>query len=140
MNTTAVASASDRPSLEQVLVACAGIAHLFVGFATTLAPAWFFQNIGTFAPYNRHYEGDLGAFQLGMGVGLLLAARDPARQRLLLAAVALGNLLHALNHAYDALISHAALDYWLRDTVPIFLFAVVLVILASGALGRAQRR
>ena len=54
------------------LVALAGLIHLATGLALLLAPAWFYQNIGTFPPFNRHYAGDLGAFQVGLGVGLAL--------------------------------------------------------------------
>jgi peptidoglycan/LPS O-acetylase OafA/YrhL len=139
MSTTTLSRATTRPSLEQLLVGFVGTVHLLTGVATLLTPAWFFQNIGTFAPYNRHYEGDLGAFQLGLGVALLLAARRPERQRLLIGATALGNLVHALNHTYDALIIHAPLSYWLRDTAPLYLFAVAIALLATGWLGRAER-
>lgn len=139
MNTSTLARANARPSLEQTLVGFAGIVHILTGITLLLTPAWFFQNIGTFPPFNRHYEGDLGAFQIGLGLGLLLAARDPARQRLLIGAAALGNLLHALNHTYDALIIHAPLGYWLRDTVPLYLFAFVLILLTIGMPGPARR-
>ena len=79
----------------------AGLLHLLTGIAMLVAPEWFFQNIGTFPPYNRHYIGDLGAFQLPLGIGLLWAARAPERHRLFIAMVAVGNLIHLLNHAYD---------------------------------------
>jgi len=139
MSTAALSRAAARSSLEQVLVGFVGIVHLLTGAGTLLTPVWFFQNIGTFAPYNRHYEGDLGAFQLGLGAALLLAARRPVRQRLLIGAAALGNLAHALNHTYDALIIHAPLGYWLRDTAPLYLFTAVIALLATGWLGRAER-
>jgi hypothetical protein len=135
MSTSTLTRAGARPSLEQLLVGFAGAAHILVGIATLLTPMWFFQNVGTFAPFNRHYEGDLGAFQLGIGLGLLLAARAPARHRLLLGAAAAGNLVHAFNHTYDALISHASLGYWLSDTAPLYLFAMILILLSLGALG-----
>jgi hypothetical protein len=139
MNAPILDRAGARPSLEQLLVGFAGAAHILIGIATLLAPMWFFQNIGAFAPFNRHYEGDLGAFQLGIGVGLLLAARAPARHRLLLGAAAVGNLVHAFNHTYDAVISHAPLGYWLSDTAPLYLFAIMLILLSLGALGSLRQ-
>ncbi len=47
-----------------------GVAALFysvVGLALLFIPGWFFDHIGPFPPYNRHYEGDLGSFLLPMG-------------------------------------------------------------------------
>ena len=137
MSAATLSRASARPGLEHILVGFAGIVHILIGLASLLTPIWFFQNIGTFAPFNRHYEGDLGAFLIGLGVGLLIAARDPARQRLLIGAAALGNVVHAFNHTYDALIIHAPLGYWLRDTVPLYLFAVVLILLSIGVFDRS---
>jgi hypothetical protein len=48
------------------------------GFGRALVPLWFFTTIGTFPPFNRHYTGDIGAFQLALGAGLLLAVRAGA--------------------------------------------------------------
>jgi len=63
----------------QIVVGLAGAAYLLIGIALLFAPGWFFSAIGNFQPFNRHYEGDLGSFLLPLGIGLLVAARDPAR-------------------------------------------------------------
>jgi len=99
-----------------------------------LVPMWFFVMIGTFPPFNRHYTGDMGAFQLALGAGLLFAARTPARHRLLIGIAAVGNLLHMLNHAYDALISQASLGYWLADTGPMLVLTLALLLVSAGLL------
>lgn len=117
-----------RPSLAQAIVGLAGALMILIGLGLLFAPAWFYETIGTFPPFNRHYEGDLGAFLLPLGAGLLVAARDPARYRLLIAVAAAGNFLHSLNHAYDALISRATLGYWLQDIAPLLLLAVLLLL------------
>ena len=129
-----------RPSIAQVVVAIAGMLHLLVGIAMLLAPMWFFVTIGTFPPFNRHYTGDMGAFQLALGAGLLFAARTPARQRLLIGIAAAGNLLHMLNHAYDALISHASLGYWLADTGPMLALTLALLLVSAGLMDGEGRR
>jgi hypothetical protein len=136
MNTSTFARAAARPTVAQAVVGIAGLAHLLTGVAMLLAPAWFFATIGTFPPFNRHYTGDMGAFQFGLGGGLLIAARAPARQRLLIAAAATGNLLHTLNHAYDALISRATLSYWLADTGPLLVMTLALILVSMGYLDR----
>jgi hypothetical protein len=98
-----------------------------VGLALLLAPAWFFATIGPYAPFNRHYMGDLGSFLLPLGLGLLWAAFNPARHRALLAVAAGGNILHALNHIYDAVLAGASLEHWLVDTLPLVLAALLLL-------------
>ncbi len=132
MSTVSRAKTSARLPWARGLVGFFALSHLAAGLALLFAPRWFFQNIGTFPPFNRHYAGDLGAFQIGLGLGLLLATRDPARHRLLIAAAALGNLAHPLNHAYDALISRAPLSYWLADTAPLLLLALVMLLVWAG--------
>ena len=129
-----------RTSIAQVVVAIAGMLHLLVGIAMLLAPMWFFVTIGTFPPFNRHYTGDMGAFQLALGAGLLFAARTPTRQRLLIGIAAVGNLLHMLNHAYDALISHASLGYWLADTGPMLALTLALLLVSAGLMDGEGRR
>ena len=112
----------------QIIVLLSGIITLLTGVALLFAPEWFFQNIGNFPPYNRHYEGDLGTFELALGFGLLFAARNPSRHRALIAVAAAGNLLHAFNHAYDSLNEQATLAHWLTDTLPLFVFAGLLIL------------
>jgi hypothetical protein len=140
MSTSTFTRVAVRPSIAQVVVAIAGMLHLLVGIAMLLAPMWFFVTIGTFPPFNRHYTGDMGAFQLALGAGLLFAARTPTRQRLLIGIAAVGNLLHMLNHAYDALISHASLGYWLADTGPMLALTLALLLVSAGLMDGEGRR
>lgn len=136
MHISTLTHSAARPTIAQVVVVIAGITHLLVGLAMLLAPLWFFVMIGTFPPFNRHYTGDMGAFQLALGAGLLVAARTPAQYRLLIGIAAAGNLLHMLNHAYDALISHASLGYWLSDTGPMLVLTLALLLVSAGWLDR----
>ncbi|KPV48531.1 hypothetical protein SE17_37570 [Kouleothrix aurantiaca] len=129
MTTMSAARANTNLPWARVLVGFFALVHLATGAALLFAPRWFFDNIGTFPPFNRHYAGDLGAFQVGLGVGLALAARDPARHRLLLIAVAVGNVVHALNHAYDAIVGGVPASVWLSDVGPVALTGVILALL-----------
>ena len=110
----------------QLIVALSGLAYGLSGAALLLVPTWFFQHIGYFPPYNQHYEGDLGAFLLALGVGLIFAASDPARHRLVVRIAALGSLLHTGNHIYAALLKTAPPDEWTREIVPLLIFAALL--------------
>ena len=116
-------------------MALAGIAYAATGLALLFAPRWFFENVGDFPPFNRHYEGDVGAFLLPLGVGLLAAAARPAAHLVFIAVVAAGSVLHAANHAYDA----ARGDESLGELALLVVFAVLLV-LAFAASVRDRRR
>jgi hypothetical protein len=120
--------AASRTLFAPVVVLMAGLGYTFAGVALLFAPAWFFQNIGPFPPFNRHYAGDVGAFVLPLGIGLLLAARNPSKHRALLGATTGGSVLHALNHMYDAVIEQAPLSHWLVDTLPLLVLGVLLAI------------
>jgi len=140
MHTSTLTRSFARPTIAQVVVAIAGLTHVLVGLAMLLAPMWFFVTIGTFPPFNRHYTGDMGAFQLALGAGLLFTVRAPAQYRLLIAVAAAGNLLHMFNHAYDALISNASLSYWLADTGPMLVLTLALLLVSAGWLDRDRRQ
>ena len=111
-------------SLTRIILAASGLGYTLIGLAQLFAPQWFFINIGNFAPYNRHYIGDLGAFTLPLGLGLLWAARAPRTQRGLIAVIAIGSTLHALNHLYDNVATGGLmLD---AQTLALFVFALLL--------------
>jgi len=128
--TTSHVQTSLSQRIIQLLVALSGLAYALSGAALLFAPTWFFQSIGHFPPYNQHYEGDLGSFLLALGIGLLFAASDPTRHRLVVRIAALGGLLHVGNHIYAALLKTAPPDEWTREIVPLLAFAVLLIALS----------
>ena len=111
--------------------------YLLVGLALIFAPQWFFDNIGNFPPFNRHYSGDLGAFLLPLGIGLLWAARDPARHLGLIGVALAGSWLHVLNHLFDDLVEGALSPLFFSNTLPL-LALTVLLSAAYAALLRQQ--
>lgn len=79
------------------------MAFIAFGLWALIAPRSFFDALATFEPYNRHFLHDIGAFQVGLGAVLLLAA-FPRRIDGLAAAllgVGLGGLLHTFAHVLD---------------------------------------
>jgi len=122
----------------KMMVFLGGVLYTLTGLALLFAPEWFLENIGKFPPFNRHYMGDLGSFLLPLGVGLLIASRDPLRYSLLVSVVLAGNFLHGFNHIYDSVIGKEPLSHWVTDTLPILLFAL-LYILAYWRTGRENR-
>jgi hypothetical protein len=107
----------------KALLIIVGLSDLFAGLALMLTPRWFFNNIGTFAPYNRHYLGDTGAFVVAIGVALVVAAINPTKYRSLITIGAIASLLHFLNHLYGSLFAHEA---WL-PTIEVGVTAAALV-------------
>jgi hypothetical protein len=108
--------------------------YLLVGLALIFAPQWFFDNIGNFPPFNRHYSGDLGTFLLPMGIGLLWAARDPARHLGLIGVALAGGWLHVLNHLSDDLTAAALPLQFFSNTLPLFALAALFSVAYASLL------
>jgi hypothetical protein len=128
METLHLTRPAARLSFARVAAAIAGIIHLTTSLLLLLAPYSYFMLLEHFPPYNRHDAGDLGAFQLPLGIGLLLAASQPFRYRLVVLIAAAANLLHALNHIYEGLTSPTTLVYWIADVGPLLVMAVALLV------------
>lgn len=111
----------------QVMVIIAGLVYLFSGVALLAAPVWFFETIGNYPPFNRHYLGDVGSFLLPLGAGLLVAAKDLTKHRSLIIVAVAGSILHALNHLYDAILSRESVAHWLTDTIPLIALGLFLL-------------
>lgn len=126
--TTPFLSIDKNPSLfAQVVVGASGVLFTLTGLALLLAPRWFYDNIGTFPPFNRHYEGDLGSFLLPIGLALLYAARAPQKHRAIIAIAAGGSVLHVINHLFDGVTQSFTPMHWLTDTLPLAIAAALLV-------------
>jgi len=111
--------------VSRLILLVVGFSYVLSGVAMLAQPMWFFDHIGTFPPFNRHYVGDLGSFILPIGLALMWSARD-ARYARGAVLVALGaSTLHLLNHVYDAAVGTVPDRGW--SDVPGL--AVVLVLL-----------
>ena len=113
--------------LARVLTALVGLGNALAGLALLFAQQWFFDNVAPFAPFNRHFMGDIGAFNLPIGVGLLFAAYGPSKYFPLMVLGLWASTIHALNHLYDDVIVERSLEHFLRDGLPIALSALALV-------------
>ena len=118
-----------------------------------VAQRWFYENVGHFPPFNRHYMGDTATFLLPLGVGLIVAARDPVRHRLVIAIGAAASVLHTLNHLYDPLVEgmfNRAYDpilahttpalYWLFEFIPLVLLAAGLILASYSRPSESPQR
>lgn len=104
---------ADRYVTVAVLVAAAVM--LGAGAWALVAPASF-ADFAEF-PENQHFVHDAGAFQVGIGLSLVLALiwRDPPV--VVLAGFLLSNSIHAVNHAIDLDIGGHDSDPWLLSAL-----------------------
>jgi hypothetical protein len=116
---------SARMAFVRLVVLLGGMFYLLIGISMLVQPEWFFENAGTFPPYNRHYLGDLGSFLLPLGAGLIIASQDPARYRVLISIGAAGSIIHSFNHWYEVTSGAYPLAFWFTDTLPLLAFAAI---------------
>jgi len=122
-----------KPGFVRAALVAGGLFYLITGLALLFAPQWFFDNVGTYPPYNRHYAGDVGSFLLPLGVALLWASRNPAQHRSLIAFAAAGSAVHAANHLMDDVVLQSP---ELDITTPLILIVFTLVLLAAYVAAR----
>jgi hypothetical protein len=104
------------------------LAALFIlpGAWALLAPASFYDTIAAFPPYNEHFLHDLGAFQLGLGTALLLAAAGRPGRAVALWGAAVAGALHAVSHIVDAELGGRPSDPVVLSLVALALVAIAL--------------
>ena len=78
-----------------------GLYEVAIGLFIAITPHAFFDSLGPYGHYNRHYLHDVAAFEGALGVGLLLAYRRPAWRAPFLVLAALHYGFHALSHGVD---------------------------------------
>jgi hypothetical protein len=100
MEHTAVENARLDTIAKVIAAAVGGFLAVF-GLWAMLAPKSFFDAFAEFDPYNQHFLQDIGAFQIGLGAVLLLAALRPAVGALAVAlvGVGIGSAAHVISHA-----------------------------------------
>jgi hypothetical protein len=96
---TAAPAPGPADRFPRAVAALAGVAFVALGLWAMAAPRAFFATLATFEPYNQHFLQDVGAFQIGLGAVLLLAAlvsADALAAGLL--GVGIASALHTASH------------------------------------------
>jgi hypothetical protein len=77
-----------------------GVGFIALGLWAMVDPRSFFEGLATFEPYNQHFVQDIGAFQVGLGMVLLLAGVPVRADGLTVAlvGVGVGAALHTVSH------------------------------------------
>jgi hypothetical protein len=93
-------SGAARTGFPRAVAAVGGLVIGLLGVWALIAPRSFFDTVATFQPYNQHFLQDVGAFQVGLGAVLLLAALASYADGLALAllGVGIGSALHTASH------------------------------------------
>lgn len=118
----------------RLITIVAGLASVAVGVWAFFDPASFFARLALFPPYNQHLLHDIGAFQIGLGVGLWLALLWADALLVVLAGSAVAATVHVASHVIDRdLGGHPATD------IPL-LGALALALLVAAVLRFRQLR
>ena len=136
MTADAMPSAVRRDrTFPRVAAITGGIFFLVPGVWAMVAPNAFFEALAAFEPYNQHFIQDIGAFQIGLGAVLLLAAVAPVDGLgAALLGVGIGGAAHTISHVIGR-------DLGGRPQSDIPLFALLtVVLLAAGAMQWRGRR
>lgn len=108
-----------------VVLVAAGALTLAAG-AWTLASPRSFADFAGFG-YNRHFIHDIGAFNLGIGATLVLAAAWADAAAVALAGFFVGNTAHAVNHVVDLDIGGHGRDPWILAGISVFVLAALVL-------------
>lgn len=120
-------------TIAKVIAGAVGVFLAVFGLWAMLAPKSFFDAFAEFDPYNQHFLQDIGAFQIGLGAVLLLAALRPAVGALAVAlvGVGIGSAAHVISHAVGTdLGGRPAVD------IPFFGASTALLLVAGVLLWR----
>lgn len=116
-------------SFSRVVAGAAGVFFAVAGIAAFVAPAAFFEAAATFEPYNAHLIRDIGAFQVGLGVVLLLAVWIDDALVVTLGGAGVGSIVHSVGHVLDRHLGGTPM-------VDIPFFGALSVLLVAAALLR----
>jgi PPOX class probable F420-dependent enzyme len=92
------------------ITALIGLFTAGIGVWCLAAPYSFAQSVGF--PAHEHFVHDLGAFQVGFGIALLLALIWSDAMATVLAGYIVANTLHTANHIVDLDLGGSALQAW----------------------------
>ena len=117
-------------TLPRVVAILGGVGFVALGVWALVDPQSFFEALARFEPYNQHFLQDIGAFQVGLGVVLLLAGLSVRADGLTVALVGVGvaAALHVVSHVVGRDLGGAP-----ERDIPVFA-AMAVTLLAAGGL------
>jgi hypothetical protein len=118
-----------KDNLIKAILIFSGSFYIITSLALLFIPQWFFDNVGGFPPFNRHFMGDAGAFLIAIGVGLIVGARNPTAHSTAILVGWLSTLVHVANHAYDDFIATGQFvaNHFIMQTLPLLIIGLALL-------------
>jgi hypothetical protein len=113
-----------------------GLAQLVPALWIVIAPHSFFDHVGPFGTYNSHYLGDAAAFQAGIGLPLIAAARFENLRAGALAIALASVSVHAVNHWIDVNDAHPGSNADVTDALLLTILALFTIAPLQAALRR----
>jgi PPOX class probable F420-dependent enzyme len=107
------------------LTALVGLANVVIGIWCLADPRSFAQSVGFEA--HQHFLHDIGAFQLGLGVTLLLALIWADALATALAGFIVANTVHTVNHVMDLDLGGSPAQAWVLGVVSVALVAAFVL-------------
>jgi hypothetical protein len=89
--------------------------------------------LSTFRPYNEHLLHDVGAFQIGIGVSVLLSLMWSDSIGVALVAFIVAGAIHSINHTLDRHLGGHSLDQWELAGLVLVGLAALIVHLWGGS-------
>lgn len=123
-------------TLPRVVAIVGGAGLVAIGVWAMVDPRSFFEAVARFEPYNQHFLQDIGAFQVGLGVVLLLAGLSGRADALTCALVGVGvaAALHAVSHVVGRDLGGAP-----ERDIPTFAVGAMILLAAGGLRWRHVR-
>ena len=129
-----------RPAWQRVVVSVIGILSggwmLAVGLWALVLPESFADFID-FPPYNEHLLHDVGAFQIGIGVSVLVALLWSDAIAVALLGYVVAGAIHTVNHGVDLDLGGHNFDAWFIGLSTV-LAAVAVLLRAHNAPTSAE--
>ncbi len=107
------------------ITALIGLLTVGIGIWCLTDPSSFAEAVGF--PAHEHFLHDVGAFQLGLGVTLLLALIWSDAMATALAGFIVANTVHTVNHVIDLNLGGSAAQAWLLGAVSAALIAAFVL-------------
>jgi hypothetical protein len=123
-------------SFPRIVALVAGAGFVAIGAWAMVDPHSFFEALARFDPYNQHFLQDIGAFQVGLGVVLLLAGLSVPGDGLAVALLGVGvaAALHVVSHVIGRDLGGAP-----ERDIPTFAVLAVTLLAAGGMRWRQVR-
>ena len=100
--------------LPRAVAIVGGVGFIALGVWAMVNPRSFFAALATFEPYNQQFLQDVGAFQMGLGVVLLLAGVPGRADGLTVAlvGVGVGAAFHTVSHVVGRDLGGTPSSFW----------------------------